>query len=211
MSEEATKTLLTDEPAVEEKDTTTEDAADAEGKTEANATPDDKTDDGPDDAPDESKDNESEGPPEKYDLGLSEDAKIPGALVGEFEELARKHGFTNDQAKEFATLMPRAQELSLNEFRETVQGWQDTARKQFRDDAIARGGRFVREFGDDGLLEVLDQTGLGNHPAVIGALDRAMRAMGEDNTPGRESGKQPNNSEDARLRKRFPSMYKDKP
>jgi len=151
-----------------------------------------------------------EGPPEKYDLGLSEDAPVDATLLTEAETVFREIGLTNEQAQKVAALMPRAHELTLDAWKETTDGWRAETKERFGDKlepVLARANRWVAEFGTPKLAELLDRFDIGSQPDLIEAIDKTMRAMGEDNTPPAPPGKR--GSESDKLRKRYPSMFKE--
>lgn len=199
-----------DQPAADPapEDTPAPEDAPESSDTPTEGDPESKTDDKPEDAPDEPEGEDSEGPPEKYDLGLSSDAPIDETLLGEATDIFRDIGLTNEQAQKVAALMPRAQELSQQSWQQQVNTWETESREKFGDNldaVLGRGQRFVQEFGGPELATALESYGLGNHPAVIAALDNAMKAMGEDNTPPKPPGKR--GSSDDVLKKRYPTMF----
>jgi len=121
-------------------------------------------------------------------LGLAAPEGIDGALLGAYEQQAMAAGLGREQAESL------------------MQWWvgQDQARQQqaqqHQADAIAAlqrdwGSQYkqrltearhaVRQFGGDELASFLEQSGLGDHPALIRAFAEAAKRSGEDRMAGR--------------------------
>jgi hypothetical protein len=91
-----------------------------------------------------------------------------------------------DQAQEWRAAVEADKQLGGDKFKETV----------------ANASRAVMLFGDKELREVLAETGLGNHPALVRFADKIGRAHAEDTLLTSERGAPP--SRDEMLRAQFP-------
>lgn len=171
----------------------------------------DAPDDKPSDAPDEPDGDTSDGPPETYELDLPD--TVDEALVTEAIAVFREQGLTNDQAKAVAALHARSHDQAVEQWQTTVSGWEEAVKSDAdlggeKFDAVrARTAKLVADFGTPALVEALEMYGFGNHPELVRMLNNVARAMGEDSTPGKNSGRTPTESE--RLQKMFPSMFDD--
>lgn len=72
------------------------------------------------------------------------------------------------------------------------------------------GFRAVKQFGDAAFTELLERSGLGNHPAAVRFMARVGRAMADDSLSGGSDAPGKPNAEQAALRARYPTMFKDK-
>jgi hypothetical protein len=66
------------------------------------------------------------------------------------------------------------------------------------------------KFGDPELVKEMVEAGLMNHPRFAKFLHKIGQGMKEDNTPSPKPQVEADASENARLRVRYPSMFKDK-
>jgi hypothetical protein len=161
----------------------------------------------PDEKPDEAEAKESEGPPEKYELGLDDNVVVPKELLDDAETVFRDLNLTNEQAKKIATLMPKAYEIQMEQWQGEQSKWAKESTEMFGDNldpTIARAKSFINTFGGKDLMPILERT-IGNHPSLLFTLSEAMKAMGEDSTPAKTSGNQKTHGDN--LRKRYPTMF----
>ena len=136
----------------------------------------------------------AEGPPEKYEFQLPEGMALDEAALGKFEPVLRDVGLTNEQANKLAGVFAeiRAADLQASQtaFVEQVNGWlgqvkadPDLGGEKF--DATAKAaGAAMAAFGTPELREVLNNTGLGNHPELVRLMSRVGAALQEDKTAG---------------------------
>lgn len=116
-------------------------------------------------------------------LGLSEDA------MKELREVAHKNGITGTQATELFQWFARTQHNAMTQSEEQLNHAIQDAEKKLKsewgnayDDNVSAMQRALREWGSDELAQVLDQTGLGNHPALANVLAEAGKLLREDTT-----------------------------
>lgn len=141
----------------------------------------------------------------------------PGALAG-FKGVAQKLGLDTPKAQAlldfWATTQTAAAKSAATAAEAQSAKWVAEIQadkaflgndgKQF--DANARIARAaVQAFGGDALRQVLNETGLGDHPAVARAFLSIGRAMAEDKIAGASSGGETAKKDPLRLR--YPKMF----
>jgi hypothetical protein len=196
MSEENVAAATTESALVEE--TTAPEPTPSDESVEAPEVSEDKT--------------TSEGPPDSYDLGLPEGFQANPDLLAEASTVFKDIGLTNDQAKQVASLMPKANELAQAEWVATTEAWSaetlaDPEVSKNAEAVMQRNANFVSEFGDAELAELLETYGIGKHRSVVKAFNKVMVAMGEDGTPSASSTTGSQQSTDEKLRSRYASMF----
>lgn len=135
--------------------------------------------------------------PEGYQLpedGMPENMPLDEAAMGDLRSAAHSLGMNKQQ---FAGLVRYMAEKSAEN-----QESRSAAMEHSREEAVAElrsefGAAFdqnvtmardaVEKFGGDSLKQVLDKTGLGNHPEVVKAFAKVGRLIAEDEIIGRGS------------------------
>jgi hypothetical protein len=127
-----------------------------------------------------------------YKLALPEGVEIDEAALAVAAPVFKELGLTNGQATKiaevFANLRQAEGEQQAEAWVARNRDWVATAKadKTYANvgfDAAAKvANAAVRAFGDDDLVTVLNETGLGNHPALIRAFYKAGAAMANDTT-----------------------------
>ena len=133
------------------------------------------------------------GVPESYeDFTLPEDWEVPDARLTEFHDFARQRGMSQEDAQAAVDLHTSVMQEFIEKQQEvwdtTRQGWIDKAKSDpdLQDEngsseaafAVAKKGAL--SVGGEALLEALNDTGAGDHPAVIKAFFEVGRRMSED-------------------------------
>lgn len=136
----------------------------------------------------------AEGAPEKYEFTLPEGVTLDTGAVEQFEPILRELNLSNEQAGKlvgkFHELRAAEAKASDEAFVQQVEGWA----KQVREDPEIGGQAFevnvkaaqsaIAAFAPPALRELLDSTGLGNHPDVVRFCMRIGKALSEDKTAG---------------------------
>lgn len=75
--------------------------------------------------------------------------------------------------------------------------------------SLTSAKRAIDKYGSKGLREMLDQSGLGNHPEVIRFFAKVGRSLSEDSFSGSLGGRTPKEtpSQESKLRQMYPSMF----
>jgi hypothetical protein len=135
---------------------------------------------------------------EKYEnFTLPEGAVYDQALHDQFSTVALKHGLTQEAAQEFvsmyAGIRQNEQAALITEHEQRVQAWTDQAKadpviaKNF-DINLSTAKEMFTRFGGNEMVELLDSTGLGSHPAFV-RMGMAVKAkVGEDDFPDGKGG-----------------------
>lgn len=143
------------------------------------------------------------------------------AVLGEFQALAKEMGLKGEAAQKLVDLHVRMQESFVKsvqaeqaaltaEWKKQVLADVDTYGGQPYEAITATATKSLKKYGSPELLAVLEETGLGNHPAVIKTFHTIGKALREDSVAGRSGGapvKSSLSAEEQLLRKRYPTMY----
>ena len=137
------------------------------------------------------KEEEATGAPDAYaDFELSENQSVSDAFV----EYAKGQNWTQEQAQsalerdatnEKATVEAREAQQT-EEMKAVKQGWLDEvmADKEIGGDnhkeVMAGAKQVLDQFGSESLNDLLNQTGLGNHPEVIRLFHNIRSTVSED-------------------------------
>jgi len=136
-----------------------------------------------------------EGAPEKYEFTAPEGFDVDQDSLTGFEDMAREVGLTQEQfakvtehgLKYFHDQLGAQAEI----FAAREKGWRDSALadselsdgKALLPGVMENAGRVFDQFGGNELRMALAETGAGNHPAVIRALNQIGKALGVAGTP----------------------------
>lgn len=167
----------------------------------------------------ESDDGENLDVTQYEDFNLPEGINLDETRLEKAVPLMRELELDQGKAQKIIDLYVELQGLDAEkqnqEFIDTQKDWvkQLDAHPDFggvhKEETLDLANRVVGRFGGDELREVLDQTGMGNHWAIIMAFARIGKFLGEDTlvTSG-EKSVNPNTKSDGELL--YPDMYKDK-
>lgn len=129
----------------------------------------------------------AEGAPEAYEFAIPEGANMDESGIKAFSEFAREANLTQEVAQalmdKLAPAMAQRQAEAVEKIRSE---WTESAKAdtEFGGDKLAENmsvaKRALDAFGSDALRQLLNETGLGNHPEIIRAFYRAGKAISED-------------------------------
>lgn len=132
--------------------------------------------------------------PEKYDVKLPDGMQIDAKALEAYTPLFKEIGVTADGAQKLVDaqlkLANDAQKANDEAFAAQIEGWGKASRedKEFGGSAfdtnIVVAQRALAKFGSPELKELLDGTGLGNHPEVLRAFVKIGKLIGEDGGVG---------------------------
>lgn len=159
---------------------------------------------------------QSKGAPAKLELKLPQgfDAKDP--LFTGFSETAQKLGLKSEQAQGIFDLYAKHQaqvaQQAAEGDKQLIQQWGAAAEKDpelglsgaQREANLGLYRSTVTRLGGPELQELLHETGLANHPAVIRAFLRAGREVAEDTTRGGRATAPKDDDSQALYREMFP-------
>jgi len=140
----------------------------------------------------EIKPDEGKKAPEKYEFKSPDDSQqLDDAVISAFSDVARELDMSQDAAQKIVdTLAPALQEQQVEQFTAVRNEWAQSSKndKEFGGDALdeslATAKKAMDTFGTPELTELLNTSGLGNHPEIIRAFYRAGKVISEDTFVG---------------------------
>lgn len=139
--------------------------------------------------------------PDTYQpFSLPEGMALDQAALDQFTPVARELGLTQEQAQKlvglYAGQIQQAQELAGQAWQQQRREWQTAARRDPEfggakfDENLALAKRALDQFGGPELIEALNVTGAGDHPAVLKMFAAVARATGDHKlvSPGASAG-----------------------
>ncbi len=151
------------------------------------------------------------GVPDAYEVSLPDGAELDQAALDHFSPAFRELHLTNDQVQKLA-------DLRLEEQQQQAQHWADTRRswvKQGERDAEVGGNRYrtsvataqsaIAQFADQEAVQFLEDSGLGDHPAMLRMFHRIGAAMADDSIVTARGGAA-DQGPAARLNRLYPTM-----
>jgi hypothetical protein len=133
--------------------------------------------------------------PESYTFAAPEGVTLDTAAVEEFSAIAKELGLEQGKAQAIADVAVKMQQRQAEAQQALVTSWVEQVKvdKEIGGDKFAENLAVARKaletFGTPELQDVLNMTGLGNHPEVIRAFYKAGKAISEDRfIPGSPKG-----------------------
>lgn len=149
-----------------------------------------------DDADEKSKDGETDddkdsGAPENYgDFELPEGMELDEKAMEQFVPIAKELDLSQEQAQKLVTLYSNQIKAQVDMQEETYSTIRNDWVKEVKADKEIGGEKFnenvatareaVKTFGSDELTDMLNTTGLGDHPAVVKFFYKVGKAMKDD-------------------------------
>lgn len=131
------------------------------------------------------------GAPEAYEFEAVGGVEVDSAVAEAFAGVARELDLSQVAAQKVLNkVVPTLQARQVDQIRAVQEQWTADARadKEFGGDALkanlALGAKAVDRFGTPELKDLLEKTGLGNHPEVIRAFVRVGKAISDDTLLG---------------------------
>lgn len=129
-----------------------------------------------------------EGAPDKYEFQAGEGRQFDDEVIGAFSEVAKELNLSNEAAQKVldkvAPVLESRREAQISEARSQWAA-DSKADKEFGGDKLQENLTVAKKardaFATPALVELLDQSGLGDHPEVIRFFVRAGKAISEDN------------------------------
>lgn len=133
--------------------------------------------------------------PEKYAFTPPEGFEVDQETLTGYEDLAREAGLSQEQFAKVTEYGLKyfhdqlGKQAEIHSARQT--GWRNEALgdndlsdgKSLLPEVMQNAGRVFDQFGGDDLRKALVETGAGNHPSVIRALNQIGKALGAANAP----------------------------
>lgn len=183
-------------PHAEEAETT-----EAGGEAEAEVAKGDKPEG------DDGEDNTDEGAPEEYaEFTMPEGIELDGELAGQFKTVAKELNLTQDQAQKVADLAAQMRQRDVETIVNLRAEWVDQTKadKEIGGDKLdanlATAKKAIDAYGSPQFIQLLNESGLGNHPEVVRFMAKAGRDVSEDRVvPNRSESITPQGSLAERL------------
>ena len=132
-----------------------------------------------------------QGAPEAYtDFTLPEGMEMDAGVLGEFTGLAKELNIPQESAQKLIDLQAKIATQQAEAYQAAVlkQGeqWAAAVKNdpelggENYDKSVASAVKVIQAFGDDGLRDLLNSTGLGNHPALFKFCHRLSQSISED-------------------------------
>jgi hypothetical protein len=143
--------------------------------------------------------------PEKYELAMPEGVALDEDAFALAEPVFRDIGLSNDQAQKLADAFPgiatKISERAAQAFTDKMTAEVVATRKAWAQEAQAlpdvgganfeaskaHSAKFIDTFGGPDLRTILNDSGLGNHPALFAAFAKAGAQLAEDQDASRGS------------------------
>lgn len=146
--------------------------------------------------------------PESYEFAMPEGVQLDKAAADEFTAIAKELKLDQATAQKVADVGAKMAQRQAEAHANLVESWVEQVKtdKEIGGDklnenlAVAR--KALDSFGSPELRELLNSTGVGNHPAVIKAFYKMGKAVSED----RMVTGTPRGPETDPARKMFPTM-----
>ncbi|MFT9221917.1 hypothetical protein [Gluconobacter oxydans] len=167
--------------------------------------------------PGEGEQPKPEGAPEKYEFTPPEGFEVDQETLTGYEDLARDAGLSQEQFAKVTEYGLKYFQDQLGKQAEThfarERGWLDATLgdrdlsdgKALNPAVKENVGHVFAQFGGDELRKALDETGAGNHPAVIRAFNQIGKALGVAQPPdtGKPASELRDNSFEAIAARRY--------
>lgn len=129
----------------------------------------------------------AEGAPESYNFTAPEGKEFDDRVLTEFSAVAKDLNLTQEAAQQMLDRIgPALEARNAARISEAAAEWAENsmADKEFGGAAVeqnlAMAKKALDTFGTPELRDLLNETGLGNHPEIIRVLYRAGKAISED-------------------------------
>lgn len=133
---------------------------------------------------------EGEGAPEKYEFTAPEGMELDQSMVEQFTPIAKELNLTQEQAQKLVDLHNQSVSSTIEaqaaEWNKTMKEWVDEIKQdkeiggQVFDENIGIARGVLEKYATPGLREVLETSGMGNHPEVVRFITRIGKAMQDD-------------------------------
>lgn len=147
--------------------------------------------------------------PESYDLKMPDGVELDQDAVVEFTAIAKELKLDQAAAQKLADVGAKMVQRQVEAHAKLVESWVEQVKtdKEIGGDRLAENlgvaRRALEMFGTPELRDVLNATGLGNHPEVIRAFYKVGKAISEDRFV---SGAPKGGTADDPAKKLFPNM-----
>lgn len=125
--------------------------------------------------------------PEKYEFKAPEGQEFDGETITAYSEVARELNLSQDAAQKLLDVMgPKMAARQQAQIQAVQAAWVEASKadKEFGGEKLSENLAVAKKaldaFGDADIRTLLNESGLGNHPAVVRFFFRAGKALSED-------------------------------
>jgi len=125
--------------------------------------------------------------PEQYEtFEIPEDFSFNDETLSDYHEFAKDNNMTQDQAQKGVDMVAKMKQAEMAQWVEQQRSWVEEAKSDADyggdkfDENISVAVKSRDSFGTPKFNEMLDQSGLGNHPEMIRFLFTVGKAISED-------------------------------
>lgn len=124
--------------------------------------------------------------PEAYEFEMPDGVEVDKAAAADLSALAKELKLDQSTAQKIADAGARMVQRQMEAHAKLVESWVESVKADKDiggdklDEHLAVARKAMDTFGSPELKELLNSSGLGNHPAVIKTFWRAGRAISED-------------------------------
>jgi hypothetical protein len=124
--------------------------------------------------------------PEAYDLQMPEGVELDKAAADEFTTIAKELKLDQAAAQKLADIAAKQAQRQVEAHTKLVESWVEQVKTDKDiggdklDENLGIARKALETFGTPELRDVLNASGLGNHPEVIKAFVKAGKAISED-------------------------------
>ena len=140
--------------------------------------------------------------PEDYEFSMPEGVTIDDATIGDLKSLSKDLGLSQEQAQKIADLGVQQSQRWVEQQVEYAKQARDEWAQQVKadkeiggmsmDQTLATARQALKAYGTSELVDLLNETGLGNHPEMIRAFSKIGKTIGNDTVvPGGRNNNQP--------------------
>jgi hypothetical protein len=146
--------------------------------------------------------------PEKYEFAKPEGFELDASAVDEFTGIAKELKLDQANAQKVADVAVKMMQRQVESHTKLVESWVESTKidKELGGEKLSENLSVAKKaldtFGTPELRDVLNSTGLGNHPEII----RAFYKAGKDLLEGKFVQGAPKGTEVDPARRMFPSM-----
>lgn len=145
--------------------------------------------------------------PDAYDdFKLPDNVKWDETTGSEFKATAKAMGLSQENAQKLVDLGAKivgGQESAMQKMvTDQSETWQKESLQQFKQSDIDTANKALMQFADKDVIGLLQSTGLGNHPLIVGLFNNIGKAIAEGSMPAGAGQVAP-----SRLYPNSPGMY----
>lgn len=148
--------------------------------------------------------------PEKYEFTMPDGVQVDEALLGKATPLFKELDLSQENAQKVVSWYADVKKAEADNWNKEVNGWKQAVMKEHgpkTQETMTYVAKFIDKLGGprgDAIRQLLDDTGLGNHPDLVYLFGQGGKAISEDTFVPGSNRNQPL-SEEARARKMFPN------